>query len=314
MHRLDEAQAAAQRALKLDPDDLVAMGTMANIAVDRHDLVGGIVWAFRIFPHNSDPSLAVNLAFNLDSLGYFDAGDAWMKMSRQLQPENNVIAESYDIDRLFQKHEDAKAVAATKAFLAAHQEKWELGWDHALHIGCMAAARAGKLAPMRAALERDGFLPVKFEPAALHAWAGAGEEGRDKLDRLVGFGPCAFYASAADLGRRQALQAAFQTLPPDKPDDWVRQRDARLRNDREALAVMLSKEASTGWYLGPAAEMEGVADDPRVRAHLREVGAEEAKARARLPAELAKVGLSMLPPVAASASAAHLELRTDSGS
>jgi serine/threonine-protein kinase len=298
LRRLDEAEAAARHALRLSPDDLVAMSTMANVAVDRNDLVGGLVWAFRIFPHNSDPGLAVAMAFNLDALRYFREGDAWMQVSRRLQPEHNVMADSYEIDRLLQQHQDAAAVAATVLFVAAQREHWELRWDHALLIGCLAAHRSGELAQLRSELQEAGFLPARFDSQALLDWAGPGEPGRDKLDRIFGFGPCAFDASPADAVRRQALRAAYQSLPPAESREWTRTRDARLANDREAMAVELAGLPATGWYLDATAAWQGIGDDRRVRAHRREVSIQEARAREQLPGRLAKVGLSMLPPPA----------------
>jgi tetratricopeptide (TPR) repeat protein len=303
--RLDEAQAAAQRALQLAPDDLTAMAAMANIAVDRHDLLGGLVWAFRIFPRNSDPGLAVDLAFNLDAIGEPAAADAWIAHSRRLQPEHNVRADSYQIDRLFIRGDNAGAMAASKAFLQAHRDKWEQRWDSALETGCAAAARIGKLAQMRDVLVRAGFLPAQFDAPSLRAWAGPGEEGREKLERLDAFGLCTFSAAPKDATRRDALRAVFAEFPAATTDKQDVLRDARFREDRATLGALLSKaEGESSWYLVAEAERDGVTDDPRVQEKVRKAKLEEARTRAGLPAALAKAHVSMLPPPADGAGAA----------
>jgi serine/threonine-protein kinase len=299
LHRLDEAESSARRALKLSPGDLMGMGAMANLAVERHDLPGAMVWLFRIYPHNADPGSAVDAAANLDALGQYAAADAWMAESLRLQPRDNLMAESYGIDRLFIKGEYAASYAAAQAFVKAHKDNWEDRWEHAIAMGCVAAWKAGKLAEFRATLARDGFQPLRFDAAGLRAWAGPGEQGRGKLEDLADLYNCGFDASPADAPRREAFREAFRSYPPSKHDEWFARRDARLREDKRAIADILAKESVVSWFLIPEAEFDGVPDDPAVQAHLRQIIAEEKKAGSGLTTTLAQAGLSMLPPTPA---------------
>jgi TolB-like protein/Tfp pilus assembly protein PilF len=297
LDRLDEAEASARRALALDPDNPLGMAAMANAAIARHDLAGGTAWLLKIYRHNLDPSTAIILATNLDALNEQAAADAWMAEARRVQPENNFYADQYDIQRLFLRHQDAAAIAASKRFIEAHRQKWETGWNGAVQTGCAAAARSGKLEQMRELLVRDGFMPANFDPSTLLAWSGKGETGRGRLNRIYMYSPCSFDASPADAPRRAGLQAAYARLPASLPGDWKTTRDARLGNDRETLARVLARdETDSSWFFESLAVTYGVAGDPRVQAQLRVLLAREARARAELPVVLAREHLSMLPP------------------
>jgi TolB-like protein/tRNA A-37 threonylcarbamoyl transferase component Bud32 len=298
MGRLEEAEAAALHALKLQPHDLVALATMANIAVARNDLLGGLVWAFRIFPNNVDPGLAVDLAFNLESIGYSAEADAWLRRSRLLQPQNNIRADSYEVTRQFIRGDDARCQEAARNLLEARREHWDPIWNDTLGLACQASARQGKLEAMRSELARAGLMPAKADAASLLAWAGTGQAGRAKLEGLDAFKSCTFTASTEDRSRREALREAYKAFTPVKPPtgEEAQMRDARLRDDRRAIAAILAKSNAISWYLEAEAEMSGVADDPAVRERLRERRSDRAKVHDGLPGALAKAGLSMLPP------------------
>jgi len=295
--RLDEAETSARRALKLDPGNLVGMTAMAWAALARHDLAGGMAWMLKIYGSNIDPSAAVDIAMGLDSLQEYGAADAWMAESRRVQPQDNLYADQYDVQRLFLRHQDAAAIAASKRFIEAHRQDWDARWNDAVHYGCAAAARSGNLEQMRNTLVRDGFLPLKYDVSTLLAWSGKGETGRSRLNRIYIYSPCSFDASPADAPRRAGLRAAYEQVPPSASVEWKTTRDARLNNDRQTLAVVLARdEADSSWTFESMAVTYGVADDPRVQAQLRVLRSRETKARAELQGVLAREHLSMLPP------------------
>jgi TolB-like protein len=306
MGRLDEAQAAARRALKLDPDDIIALAVMANVALDRHDNVGALTWAFRIYPHNADPSLAIDLATNLDAIGEPAAAEAWLQRSRRLQPQNNIIADQFEIQRLLAAGKNQAAFVATKKRLQWGGASWNHRGDEMLWLGCLAAARVGKLEDMRAALVRASLLPAVFDASHLRAWAGNGAEGLAQLTLLNAYGVCAFSARPEDAPRRDALRQAFAALSPaGEANGHETLLEARLRNDREAIATILAGEpANAAWFKLARAEMGGVADDPRVQAQIRRALDDQARTHAQLPGALAKAGLSMWPPPEAKAATA----------
>jgi len=295
--RLDEAQASAQRALKLDPDDIIALASMANISIDRNDRVGSLLWAFRIFPHNVDPSLAVDLATVLDTIGESAASDAWLARSRRVQPKDNLIADRYEVTQFLVRGKNAAAVAAAKAFLRSRASDWDRRGNDALAMGCMAALREGKLDDMRATLERAGKLPSDFSMDGLQAWAGSSEDKRDRLMHLEDFGACSFTAAPADARRRDALRRALDAQPPSGTAGDSELWNARLRDDRaKTTELFLKFTPNASWLEAYQAQLYGIADDPRAQAKIRQTMVDEAKAKAELPAALAKAGLSMWPP------------------
>jgi hypothetical protein len=103
---------------------------------------------------------------------------------------------------------------------------------------------------------------------------------------------------------RQALAA--YPRPQGAADDAQAFRDARLRDDRAALASMLAKEpTNASWYLLIRAQAVGVEEDSRVQAWIARAKVDETNAHAKLPAALRKAGLSMWPPPEGTSPAAH---------
>jgi hypothetical protein len=225
-----------------------------------------------------------------------------------LQPEHNIRADTFEVERLLAAGKDQAAVAAARKFLQARRGNWDESGDSILWLGCLSAARLGKLEEMRAALVHAQLLPPVFDASQLRAWAGTGDEGRRRLEHLDAYGVCSFSARAEDAPRRDALRnalAALATSDEGKSGGRATLRDARLRNDRKQIAQLLSQEPpNASWYKLARAQVGGVADDPRVQEQIGRAKADEANAHAQLPAALAKAGLSMWPPPEAGAATA----------
>jgi hypothetical protein len=282
------------------------MTAMARAAVSCHDLANAMAWMFNIYRSSLDPSAAVDIAMGLDTLHEYAAADAWMAESRRVQPQDNLYADQYDIQRLFLRQQDAATIAASKRFVEAHRQDWDARWNDAIHYGCAAAARSGNLEQMRDTLVRDGFLPSKYDVSSLLAWSGKGETGRSRLNRIYIYSPCSFDGSPAAAPRREGLRAAYERVPPSVSVDWKTTRDARLNNDRQTLAEVLARdETDSSWTFESMAVTYGVADDPRVEAQLRVLRSRETKARAELQGVLAREHLPMLPPKPAASARAR---------
>src|SRR4051794_8972738 len=103
---------------------------------------------------------------------------------------------------------------------------------------------------MRPALVRSSLHPAVIDASHPRAWAGNGAEGPGELTPPNASGVCAVSARREDAPRRDALRQAFAGLSPaGEANGHETLLEARLRNDREAIATILAGEpANAAWF------------------------------------------------------------------
>jgi TolB-like protein/Tfp pilus assembly protein PilF len=295
--RLDEAQAAAQRAWALQPQNPNAAAAMANVGAFRNDLAAYVRWS--LVAHRIDPDdheTIAEMTPMLEGLGEPAAADAWLALSQRLAP-GNLFAES---NRVVLDQARGNVLAAYDGAIAlipraAEERRWN--WTAAMGAGCLASVELGRTAQMRQALVRASVLPMRYDLAGFRALVPSGTEINAQVRRLAMLAPC--LAEPRDWNAQRAQLLA--TVTELKGEAWVRKPwNARyvalLRPDRDALVreevgarytEQMGREARQRWL--------GIARDPRIVARNAELHRMYRAQHDGLAAMLAREHLSLLP-------------------
>jgi TolB-like protein/Flp pilus assembly protein TadD len=308
--RIDEARAAALRAMELDPKNSSNYWELSLSDYALGDLVGAIVNSGKGYvmdPEDSE-SPAVSAVF-LGEIGEIEAAEAWLLDSERLAP-GNIHGASAAVSVAYDRGDMQAAMAGALRLVTRRDEERHDFWRNAMKTGCLAARDLGRDAEMRVAMEAADDLPRDFTPAAFAAWVGPKASSKVRLRQLVGIRRCAYDESPADAPRRAQLVALMtETFGSDwtSAEEW-RRLAAELRGDREAIiANFIPPQQTTVADLpvrGGSARLLGVVDDARVAAHIAQQRTEIEHMRAALPAALAKEGVPLLPPAPGNATPA----------
>jgi TolB-like protein/Tfp pilus assembly protein PilF len=309
--RFDEAEAAAQRVIELDPRVPTSYTVLGDLALQRGDLVGMAVEyrrAARADPH--DHEIAGDIGGMLVDLGRFAEAEAWIAESRRLSP-NNLFAAQAEAQLLYARDDLPGAVAVAMAIVGRHQEERRANWINAMAIGCLAAKATGRAPELRSALEGARVLARTFTLEEMKAIATPLLTVDHQFGHVARLAPCFLAPGPSSAAPRAQMQA---TLTAVRGPEWAAAPgfaflDGVVRDDRAALVAQIRK----GDALPSASDRAlrelhrsrdqlvhlGVADDPWVGARLEEAARAAIAQGAQVDARFAQAGLSVLPAPAA---------------
>jgi TolB-like protein/Flp pilus assembly protein TadD len=302
--RNDEARTAVLRAMELDPKNSSNYWELSLNDYARGDLVGAIVNSGKSYvmdPEDSE-SPAVSAVF-LGEIGEIAAAEAWLPESERLSP-GNIHEASAAVSVAYDRGDRKAAMDGALRLVPRREEERHDFWQNAITTGCLAARELNRSTEFRIAMEQAGNLPRDFAPEVFAAWVGEKASPKARLRQLAGIRRCIYDESAADAPRRAQLVALWsKTFGSDwaSADEW-RGLAAELHGDREAIIANFVPPLQTSVADLPvregSARLLGIADDPRVVAHVAEQRAAIERMRAELPAALAKDGIPLKPPAA----------------
>ncbi len=299
--RFDEARAATLHAMELDPTNSSNYWELGVDDYQNGNLLGAIVNSAKAYTMDPDDSESPAVsAVQLGEIGEIEAAEAWLAESERFAPDNIHVA-SAAVSVAYDRGDNAGAVNGALKLAARWADERHDFWRNAMTAGCFAARPLGRYAEVRAALEHAGAIPRDLSPAGFAAWVGPKASAKVRMRQVMSVRFCVFDGSAADAPRRAQLLAL---MPATFGADWEAHEEWRglgpaLRGDREAMIAGFIAPQQTSIANLPVraglAELLGIADDPRVVAHLAGQRGEIGKVRAAVPDALAKEGLPLRP-------------------
>jgi len=310
LRRVDDAEAAARRAIELDPRVPTGYTLLGDMAIGRGDLIGGFI-GYRQ-GNRADPNdheLAAELAGLAADLGEDAAAEAWIAESRRLKP-GNLNAASAELLLAFGRGDHARVLVLGTPLLSRHDEERRTNWASAMGATCSAAIALGRLPELRAALVKARAMPTDYSAASISALATPLQGVGHQISHIIRMAPCYLEPGEAGAKARAQLATAIAAL---LGPDWTKDASLKmlgliLADDRAGqVATLIENERSAAG--APRAlrdharnfanvDHRGLATDPRTKARRAELAAALVEQRAALPKHLAAEGLSLLPAAA----------------